>query len=136
MAEKDAGMDQEAYYRAFGRRVGALKRELLRLLRQLKNDGNRVAAYGASAKGTTLLSYCGVGRETLDYVVDRSTVKQGLYTPGSVLPIFSPARLLSDRPQYVLLLTWNFAEEILSQQAEFRSTGGKFIVPIPHVSVV
>ncbi|HKR22919.1 MAG TPA: methyltransferase C-terminal domain-containing protein, partial [Pyrinomonadaceae bacterium] len=96
----------------------------------------RIAAYGASAKGSTLLNYCGIGRETLDYVVDRSTVKQGRYTPGNHLKIYAPEKLLADAPDHVLLLTWNFAGEILEQQSEYRKRGGRFIVPVPFVKVV
>ena len=96
----------------------------------------RSAAYGASAKGSTLLNYAGIGAETLDFVVDRSTVKQGWYTPGTHLPIFSAAKLLEAMPDYVLLLTWNFADEILEQQAEYRARGGRFVIPIPDVRFV
>jgi hypothetical protein len=82
------------------------------------------------------LNYCRLGREVLDYVVDRSTVKQGLYTPGSHLKIYAPEKLLEDAPDYVLLLTWNFAGEIYEQQVEYRKRGGLFIVPVPFVRVV
>ncbi|HEV2834296.1 MAG TPA: class I SAM-dependent methyltransferase [Pyrinomonadaceae bacterium] len=124
------------FYSGFGSRVEQLRREVVTLLRELKAQDKRIAVYGASAKGSTLLNYCGVGRETLDYVVDRSTVKQGLYTPGTHLKIYAPEKLLEDMPDYVLLLTWNFASEILKQQAEYRRRGGRFIVPIPSVRVV
>ena len=112
-----------------------LRSALLALLSRLKSDGKRIAAYGASAKGSTLLNYCGIGRETLDFVVDRSTVKQGLFTPGTHLPIRSVETLLEEMPQSVLLLTWNFAAEILDQQAEYRRRGGQFIIPVPQPHV-
>ena len=98
--------------------------------------GQSVVAYGAAAKGSTLLNYFQIGREALDFVVDRSTYKQGRYMPGVRLPIFSPARLLEEMPSHVLLLTWNFADEILEQQAEYRHRGGRFIIPIPEFRVV
>jgi SAM-dependent methyltransferase len=125
-----------SFYTDFGSRVDQLRKELIDLLRELKKEGKRIAVYGASAKGSTLLNYCGIGNETLDYVVDRSTVKQGRYTPGTHLQIHSPDKLLRDRPDYVLLLTWNFADEILEQQTEYRKKGGRFIIPIPTVKVV
>jgi len=134
--EKAAGMLSHAYYAGFAARVDGLKRELRELLARLKKEGKRVAAYGASAKGSTLLNYFGIGAKELEYVVDRSTEKQGRYTPGTHLRILPPAQLLADRPDYVLLLTWNFLEEITAQQAEYRARGGKFIVPIPQVRVV
>ena len=134
--EKDWGAGEIDFYNGFGARVDRCRNELVSLLRDLKSQDKRIAVYGASAKGTTLLNYCGLGRETLDYVVDRSSVKQGLYTPGTHLKIHAPEKLLDDLPDYVLLLTWNFADEILEQQQEYRRRGGRFIVPIPEVKVV
>lgn len=124
------------FYLTFKNRVEQVKHDLLTLLRDLKKRGETMAAYGASAKGSTLLNYCGIGSDLLDFVVDRSTFKQGLFTPGTHLPIYAPEKLLESMPGYVLLLTWNFADEILAQQAEYRSRHGRFIVPIPAVSVI
>ena len=134
--ESRLGLDRLEFYKSFGDRVESLRDELVSLLRELKAQNNRIVAYGASAKGTTLLSYCGLGRDVLDYVVDRSTVKQGRYTPRSHLKIYAPEKLLEDMPNYVLLLTWNFADEIYEQQAEYCKRGGRFIVPVPSVRVV
>ena len=137
LAEEQAwGVDRPDFYLGFAARVERLKAELCGLVTELKAKGQRIAAYGASAKGSTLLNYFGIGRETLDFVADRSTVKQGRYTPGTHLAIRPPEALLEEQPDYVLLLTWNFADEILTQQAEYRSRGGRFIVPIPHLRVV
>jgi hypothetical protein len=130
------GVGGADFYLGFGAKVERLRAELLALLSGLKARGQRVAAYGASAKGSTLLNYFGIGRETLDFVVDRSRVKQGYHTPGTHLRIFPPEKLLEERPDCVLLLTWNFADEILSQQAEYRRLGGRFIIPIPEPRVV
>ena len=134
--EKANGVVEIDFYKTFGARVEQLREDLLALLHELKSQDKRIAAYGASAKGSTLLNYCGIGRETLDYVVDRSTVKQGRYTPGNHLKIYAPEKLLADAPDHVLLLTWNFAGEILEQQSEYRKLGGRFIVPVPFVKVV
>jgi len=137
LAEEAAwGVDREAFYQLFARKVKSLKISLNRLLRDLKQYGSSLAAYGAAAKGSTLLNYCDIGSDILDFVVDRSTYKQGRLVPGVRLPIHAPERLLDLRPDYVLLLTWNFAEEILKQQAEFRHSGGRFIIPIPELRIV
>ena len=134
--EASWGVGEADFYSNFGDRVVALRDQLLALLGHLKGEGKRIATYGASAKGSTLLNYFGIGSETLDFVADRSTHKQGLFAPGMRLPILAPEALLEQQPNYVLLLTWNFAEEILAQQAEYRARGGKFIVPIPDVRIV
>jgi len=137
LSEEDRiGLTRAAYYQDFANRVSRLRSELCGLLKKLKQEGRRIAAYGASAKGSTLLNYFQIGRDTLDFVADRSPVKQGKLTPGSGLPIMSPDALCERKPDYVLLLTWNFVDEILAQQADYRATGGKFIIPIPRLQIV
>jgi hypothetical protein len=135
LREEAAWVHNPAVYASFRHRVDELRRKLVGLLQSLKSDGKRIAVYGASAKGSTLLNAFGIGSDLLDFVVDRSTVKQGRYTPGTHLKIYHPDHLLAARPDYCLLLTWNFAEEILEQQAGYRQRGGKFIIPIPDVKV-
>jgi SAM-dependent methyltransferase len=137
LADEQAwGVDRIEFYRSFADRVKALKSALRGMLCEIKASGGRIAAYGASAKGSTLLNFVGVGSDILEFVVDRSTVKQGHYTPGTHLPILPPEHLLETQPGHVLLLTWNFADEILKQQTEFRRRGGRFIVPVPSPVIV
>jgi len=123
-------------FKNFVQRIDDLGAELRKVLGNLKKQGAKIAAYGASAKGTTLLNYFKIDKQYLDFVVDRSLAKQGHYTPGTHLLIKSPSALIEDGANYALLLTWNFAEEILAQQARYRSEGGKFIIPLPVVRIV
>ncbi|MDP6087568.1 MAG: methyltransferase, partial [Nitrospinota bacterium] len=130
------GADRFTFYQDFGARVEKLCSDLRALLNGLKSEGKRIAVYGASAKGSTLLNFFGIDGKVLDFVADRSTVKQGLFTPGTHLPICAPEKLLKERPDYVLLLAWNLADEIIADQREFCERGGRFIIPIPELKVV
>ncbi len=137
LAEEAAwGVGEPDLYDAFALRVTELGTELDALLAGLKANGASIAAYGAAAKGSTLLNVFGIGTGTLDYVVDRSTVKVGRYMPGVHLRIYPPERLLTEMPDYLLLLAWNLADEIMAQQDEYRRRGGRFIVPVPVPEVV
>jgi hypothetical protein len=130
------GFSRLETYRSFDERVRRVKRGLLRFLIQAKEEGRSIAGYGAPAKGNTLLNYCGVRTDFLDFTVDRSPHKQGRFLPGTRIPIHGPDRLREARPDYVLILPWNLKEEIMEQMADVRSWGGRFVVAIPEVKIL
>jgi 2-polyprenyl-3-methyl-5-hydroxy-6-metoxy-1,4-benzoquinol methylase len=133
--EEAAGLRGLESYLSFGERAKAAKRRFLQFLIEVKNEGRTVVGYGAPAKGTTLLNYCGVGPDFLDYTVDRNPYKQGRFIPGIHVPIHHPDRIRETRPDYVVILPWNLRDEIMSQMAYIRSWGGRFVVPVPTVMV-
>ncbi len=133
--ERRIGLTEAAYYAAFSDRVEQVREDLIDLLSKLTAEGAKIAAYGAAAKGATLLNYTGAA-EYLEYVVDRNDHKHGLHMPGVRLPIYSPERLLDDPPDYLLILAWNFRDEIMRQQAEYAARGGRFIVPVPQPTIL
>jgi 2-polyprenyl-3-methyl-5-hydroxy-6-metoxy-1,4-benzoquinol methylase len=134
--EINAGLTKMETYERFAEKVKDTKRKLLRFLIDVKARGKSIVGYGAAAKGNTLLNYCGVGNDFLDYVVDKSPHKQGLYLPGTHIPILSPEKIFETRPDYLLILPWNLRDEICKQMAGIRAWGGKFVVPIPEVQVL
>ena len=134
--EKRAGLLDPATYEEFSRRVEATKRALLASLIAIKNGGKTVVGYGAPAKGNTLLNYCGIRTDFLDYTVDANPHKQNLFLPGTHIPIKHPDQIWIDKPDYILILPWNIADEIMEQLSFIRKWGGKFIIPIPEVRVI
>jgi SAM-dependent methyltransferase len=134
--ERAHGIESLAWYEAFGERVRETKRRLLDFLIREKRAGRTIVGYGAPAKGNTLLVYCGVRTDFLDYTVDRSPHKQGRYLPGSRIPILAPERIFETRPDYVLILPWNLKAEIAGQMAGIRAWGGRFVVAVPEVEVL
>jgi len=134
--ELRAGMQEIAKYTTFERQVRQLKRSLLQFLVTAKAEGKTLVGYGAPAKGNTLLNYCGIGPEFLDYTVDMNPHKQNRFTPGTHIPIHTPDRIRETRPDYVVILPWNLKDEIISQLSFIRDWGGRFVVPIPNVKVL
>jgi SAM-dependent methyltransferase len=134
--EAVARLDQDSAYAGFDARVRGLRDELMNFLRDARKQGKTVAAYGAAAKGNTLLNYCGIGPELIAYVVDRSPHKQGSFMPGSHLPIHPPEKLIETKPDYVLILPWNLKDEILGQMGEVRRSGSKFVVAVPKLTIL
>lgn len=133
--EESLGLTHMQTYAAFSEQVKETKRKLLEFLIKVKREGKSVCGYGAPGKGNTLLNYCGIGNDFLDYTVDRNPYKHGKFTPGTHIPIFPTEKIQETRPDYVLILPWNFKDEIMAQQAGIKEWGGQFIVPIPEVKV-
>jgi hypothetical protein len=134
--ELKIGFNRIETYRNFTEQVKATKRELLAFLIDLKNKGKSIAGYGAPGKGNTLLNYCSIGTDFLDYTVDRSPYKQGKFTPGMHIPILAPDEIRRTKPDYLLILPWNLKDEITTQMAFVREWGGQFIVPIPKPKIL
>jgi len=134
--EHDAQLFSRATYEAHADRVKGIRRDLMQLLERLKSEGKSIAGYGAPAKGNTLLNYYGIGPDMLDFIADRNTLKHGRLTPGMRIPVVSPEQIIEKKPDYLLMLAWNFRDEILSQQQAYLDGGGKFIIPIPNVEII
>ncbi len=134
--EVEAKLDRIDTYIDFTKQVESIKRQLLTFLIQAKAEGKSVVGYGAPAKGNTLLNYCGVRTDFIDYTVDRSPYKQGLFLPGTHIPVHSPDRITKTKPDYLLILPWNLKPEIVEQMAYIRDWGGKFVVPIPQLEIL
>jgi hypothetical protein len=134
--EAAGGYGKPEGFDGFEGKVRRVKRDLLRFLIDLRENGKSIAGYGAAAKGNTLLNYCGVGVDLLDYVVDRNPMKQGRFLPGVRIPVKAPEAIAEGRPDYVLILPWNIKDEVMQQLAFIREWGGQFVVPIPSLRVI
>ena len=134
--ETSKGLTDLQNLEAFSDRVGEIRTSLGQAFTKFASEGKSVVGYGAPAKGNTLLTYLGVGPEQLPYIADKSPLKQGRFTPGTHIPVVEPAKILSEQPDYVLILAWNFADEIMQELSSYREAGGKFILPVPKVKVI
>lgn len=134
--EKKYGIDNFEMYKKFADKVQHVKTKLVGFLKKIKMDGKTIAAYGAPAKGNTLLNYCKIGRDYIDYIVDENPLKQGLYTPGMHIPVVAPGALDKKRPDYILILAWNFTDEILNKTRRYKYAGIKFIIPLPEPIII
>lgn len=134
--ERDAHLFDRATYVAHAERVHRIRAELMKILTDLKAQGKKLAGYGAPAKGSTLLNYYNIGPDLLDFLADRNSLKQGRFSPGTHIPVVSPDEIARQKPDYLLILAWNFKDEIMQQQEAFRAGGGKFIIPIPEPEIV
>ena len=134
--EKDFGLMNLSFYLEFSRKVELVKKELIEFFNNAKQNGKKIVCYGAAAKGNTLLNFCGIGKENVEYVVDKNPHKQGLYLPGSHLAIKKPEEIKKSKPDFVVILPWNIKEEIMEENSFIRDWGGKFIIPIPKVITV
>ena len=134
--EINAGFTKMERYSAFGEQVKETKRKLLSFLIEARKRGKSVVGYGAPGKGNTLLNYCGIRTDFLDYTVDRNPYKHGKFLPGTHIPIYSVEKIQETKPDYVLILPWNFKDEIMTQMAGIREWGGQFVIPIPEVEII
>jgi hypothetical protein len=134
--EKRIGLDRSETYTEFASGIEDIGRELRSVLKKIKSEGKSIAGYGAPAKATTLMYHFGIGPEVVDYIVDDSPWKQSLYTPGLHIPVVPSSFMSEKKPDYVLILAWNFASSIIQKNSAFRAGGGRFIVPLPRVQVV
>lgn len=134
--EINKGLHQIETYKNFASNVGKLKKDLLDLLQRLKSENKKVIGYGAAAKGNTLLNYYGIGTDLIQFIADLNPMKQEKFTPGTHIPIYGPEKIYETRSDYMLILAWNFADEIMKQQSKFKELGGKFIIPIPEVKII
>lgn len=134
--EQEFGLGNLAIYRGFGEKVRRVKLDLMRFFVEAASAGKRVACYGAAAKGNTLLNYCGIGKDLIEYTVDRSPHKQGLLLPGTRIPVFAPERLSANKPDYLLILPWNLKDEIIAEMQHIRAWGGRFVTAIPRLEII
>ena len=134
--EKKAGLGSLEVYEMFSYKVKKVKMEILAALIKLKEAGKSIVVYGAAAKGNTLLNYCGIGKDFIDYAVDQNPRKQTTFLPGTHIPVLHPDKIRETQPDYLLILPWNIKEEIIDQMSFIREWGGKFVIPIPHLEIL